>query len=109
MLGYAVAAAAWLAQHAIHRGRRPRARRARSPRATAARRSGIARRGTLGRVWLVTLAILLVGLLGEREDGLAARSARAGPRAPVHLAAALFERLLERPVRRESDERSTAR
>jgi len=26
----------------------------------------------LGRVWLVTLAILLVGLLGAREDGLAA-------------------------------------
>ncbi len=27
---------------------------------------------TLGRLWLVTLAILLVGLLGDREDGLAA-------------------------------------
>jgi hypothetical protein len=27
---------------------------------------------TLGRVWLVALAVLLVGLLGEREDGLAA-------------------------------------
>ncbi len=27
---------------------------------------------TLGRVWLVALAVLLVGLLGDREDGLAA-------------------------------------
>ena len=27
---------------------------------------------TLGRVWVVALAILLVGLLGDREDGLAA-------------------------------------
>ena len=33
---------------------------------------GIVGGSTLGRVWLVTLAILLVGLLGEREDGLAA-------------------------------------
>ena len=71
MLGYAVAAAAWLAQHAVL--------------ILAERRSGEAlRRGerrralgtiaiaTFGRVWLVTLAILLVGLLAEREDGLAA-------------------------------------
>jgi hypothetical protein len=27
---------------------------------------------TLSRVWLVTLAILLVGLLGGREEGLSA-------------------------------------
>ena len=33
---------------------------------------GIVAGSTLGRVWLVALAILLVGLLGEREDGLAA-------------------------------------
>ena len=71
MLGYAVAAAAWLAQHAIllaaDRG---------SARALAAgdRRKalGIVGVATLSRVWLVALSILLVGLLGEREDGLAA-------------------------------------
>ena len=71
MLGYAVAAAAWLAQHAIllaaDRG---------SARALVAgdRRKalGIVGVATLSRVWLVALSILLVGLLGEREDGLAA-------------------------------------
>ena len=71
MLGYGVAAAAWLAQRAIHRA---------AERSTARRLAGGDRRGalgamaaaTLGRVWLVTLAILLVGLLGERQDGLAA-------------------------------------
>jgi hypothetical protein len=71
LLGYTVAAAAWLAQHAIllaaDRG---------SARALAAgdrrRALGIVGAATLGRVWLVALAILLVGLLGEREDGLAA-------------------------------------
>jgi len=71
MLGYAVAAAAWLAQHAIllaaDRG---------SARALVAgdRRKalGIVGVATLSRVWLVALSILLVGLLGQREDGLAA-------------------------------------
>jgi hypothetical protein len=71
MLGYGVAAAAWLtqrlAQYAVDRH------------SAAALRAGN-RRGafgalaatTLGRVWFVALAILLVGKLGEREDGLAA-------------------------------------
>jgi hypothetical protein len=71
LLGYAAAAAAWLAQHAML---------AFADRASAAALAGGDRRRaigivggvTLGRVWLVTLAILLVGLLGEREDGLAA-------------------------------------
>lgn len=71
MLGYAVAAAAWLAQHAML---------AWADRASAAALTGGDRRKamgivgaiTLGRVWLVALAILLVGLLAEREDGLAA-------------------------------------
>ena len=49
-----------------------------APRAAALARGdrrralGIVGAATLGRVWLVTLAVLLVGLLGEREDGLAA-------------------------------------
>jgi hypothetical protein len=71
LLGYAVAAGAWLAQHAIillaeHT----------SAAALAAgdrrRALGIVAAATLGRVWLVALAILLVGLLADREDGLAA-------------------------------------
>jgi L-asparagine transporter-like permease len=71
MLGYAVAAAAWIAQHLILAFAQRRAAQAlqRGDRRLAMGAIGAA---TLGRVWLVTLAILLVGLLGEREDGLAA-------------------------------------
>ncbi|MCD6014909.1 MAG: hypothetical protein K0R88_993 [Solirubrobacterales bacterium] len=71
LLGYAAAAAAWLAQHAIlaFAERRAAAALARGDRRTAL---GLVGASTLGRVWLVALAILLVGLLGEREDGLAA-------------------------------------
>lgn len=71
LAGYAVAAVAWIAQHVIL---------ALSDRGSAAalragdrrRAMGIVGSATLGRVWLVALAILLVGLLGEREAGLAA-------------------------------------
>ena len=71
MLGYAVAAAAWLVQHAILvvADRTSVASLARGDRRRAL---GIVAGATLGRVWLVALAILLVGVLGEREDGLAA-------------------------------------
>ncbi len=71
LLGYAVAAAAWLAQHAILAAA-DRASVAALRRGERNRALGIVGFSTLGRVWLVTLAILLVGLLGEREDGLAA-------------------------------------
>jgi hypothetical protein len=71
LAGYAAAGGAWLAQHAIN------ALANRSSKAALAagernRALGIVGATTLGRVWLVALAILLVGLLGEREDGLAA-------------------------------------
>lgn len=71
LVGYAVAAAAWLAQHGILllAQRRAAAALRRGDRRVA---MGVIGAATLGRVWLVTLAILLVGLLGEREDGLAA-------------------------------------
>jgi hypothetical protein len=71
MLGYAVAAGAWLLQRAVQY--------AVDRRTATALRAGN-RRGafgalaatTLGRVWFIALAILLVGKLGDREDGLAA-------------------------------------
>lgn len=71
VLGYAVCVAAWLAQHAVLAFAEARAKRAlgRGDRRLAL---GIIGGATLGRLWLVTIAILLVGLLGEREDGLAA-------------------------------------
>ncbi len=71
MVGYAAAAGAWIAQHAILLASQRHAAAAlrRGDRRVAMASIGAA---TLGRVWLVTLTILLVGLLGDREDGLAA-------------------------------------
>jgi len=71
LAGYAAAAAAWLAQHGLL-AIADRASAAALRRGDRRRALGIVGAATLGRVWLVTLAILLVGLLGEREDGLAA-------------------------------------
>jgi len=70
LLGYAVAAGAWLAQRGVqmlatrratkelHAGNRQKA-------------MGIVAATTLGRVWLMATAVLLVGL-ADREAGLAA-------------------------------------
>jgi hypothetical protein len=71
MLGYAVAAGAWLLQWAIHRAadRRAAASLASGDRTGAL---GVIAATTLGRVWLVALAVLVVGVLADREDGLAA-------------------------------------
>jgi len=70
LLGYAVAAAAWLAQRGIHHlaGRRVSRSIAGGDRRAAL---GIMAASTLGRVWLIALAVLIVGLV-EREAGLAA-------------------------------------
>jgi hypothetical protein len=71
MLGFAVGGAAWLAQRAAQA---IVARRAAAELAAGNRRKamGMTAASTLGRVWLMTLSVLLVGLLAEREDGLAA-------------------------------------
>jgi hypothetical protein len=71
LLGYAVCAGAWLAQHAVlaFAERRAKAALERGDRRLAL---GIIGGATLGRLWLVTAAILIVGLVAEREDGLAA-------------------------------------
>jgi hypothetical protein len=70
LLGYAVAAAAWLAQRGIQAlaGRRAKAELAAGNRQKA---MGIIAATTLGRVWLMATAVLLVGL-SEREAGLSA-------------------------------------
>jgi hypothetical protein len=62
---------------------------------------GIFAVATLGRVWLVTATILAVGLLGAREDGLAA-AILAGVLITVHLAAKALTRLAERDQVRRS-------
>jgi len=70
MLGWAVGAAAWLAQRGIQilAGRRAAAELAGGRRQRA---MAIVASTTLGRVWLMALAALLAGL-AEREAGLAA-------------------------------------
>jgi len=70
MLGFAVAAASWLAQRGIQMlaGRRAQAELSAGNRQKA---MGIIAATTLGRVWLMATAVLLVGL-AEREAGLSA-------------------------------------
>jgi hypothetical protein len=70
MLGYAVAVAAWLIQRGIQMFA---ARRAAAELAAGKRQRamGILAATTLGRVWLLATAVLLVGL-AERQAGLAA-------------------------------------
>jgi hypothetical protein len=70
LLGYAAAAAAWLAQRGIQT---VAARRATTELAAGNRQKamGILAATTLGRVWLMATAVLLVGL-SERKAGLAA-------------------------------------
>ena len=70
LLGYAVAAAAWLAQRGIQA---LAARRAATELAAGNRQRamGTVAATTLGRVWLMATAVLLVGI-AEREAGLAA-------------------------------------
>lgn len=69
MLGYAVAAAVWLLQ----RGIQMLAQRRMKQELAAGNRQkamGIVAGSTLGRVWLMATAVLLVGIV-ERESGLA--------------------------------------
>lgn len=71
MLGYAVCAAAWIAQRLVHVAAERHTQRMLIE---GNRRAAM---GTVGasslvRVWIVTLSVLLVGLLGDRESGLAA-------------------------------------
>jgi hypothetical protein len=70
LLGYAVAAAAWLAQRGVQvlATRRTAAELAAGNRQRA---MGIVAATTLGRVWLMVTAVLLGGVV-EREAGLAA-------------------------------------
>jgi len=68
LLGYAVAAVAWLAQRGIHALATGRARASEDPRTVV----GLLAGSMIGRGWLVAGSIFAVGLAGAREDGLAA-------------------------------------
>jgi hypothetical protein len=93
LVGYAAAAGAWLVQRAIQEfaARRARGALARGDRRVAL---GAIAGATLGRVWVVTLAVLLVGLLAEREDGLAA-AVLSFVLVTAHLLGEAFARLVE--------------
>jgi hypothetical protein len=93
MAGYAVIAAVWLAQHAIEFAADRAAARAleRGERRAAMGWIGAT---TLARVWMVMLAILLVGLLSDRDAGLAA-AVFAVILFTVHLGGRLLARALE--------------
>jgi hypothetical protein len=99
MAGYAVCAAAWISASAMQLAADRHVKRslARANRNSAL---GTLAAATLGRVWLVALAILLVGL-SEREAGLAA-AVLAAVLVTVHLAGLAIGRLIssdEEPAR----------
>jgi len=93
MVGYAALAAAWIAQHAllVFGERRSRSAARRGDRRAAL---GILAAATIGRVWLVTATVLAVGLIGEREDGLAA-ALGAAALVTVHLGSKVLARVLD--------------
>jgi hypothetical protein len=91
MLGYAVAAGAWIAASAMQIAADRHVKRSLS-RGNRNSALGTLAAATLGRVWLVALAILLVGL-SDRESGLAA-AVLAAVLVTVHLAGMAIGRLL---------------
>jgi hypothetical protein len=71
LAGYAAAGGAWVIGRIVMEladRRRKEALRNRNRNAAL----GVTAFATMGRVWILAGAILLVGLLGDREDGLAA-------------------------------------
>ena len=92
LTGYAVAAGAWVAQRLIQLAADRRASRALAD-GDRRRALGFLAAATLARVWLVALAILLVGL-AERESGLAA-ALLTGALVTVYLPGQFLSRLFE--------------
>jgi hypothetical protein len=92
ILGYAVVAAVWIAQSAVQVALERRALRA------SVRRNAIAvlAGSLLARLWLVMLAVLVVGLAAGREVGLSAAVLTA-VLFSFHLAGEAFFRLLSPP------------
>ncbi len=71
LLGYAVCAVVWGAQHVVLAMTERRAAAALSA-GDRRRALGLVGGATIGRLWLVTAPIIVVGLIADREDGLAA-------------------------------------
>ncbi len=90
VLGYVVGAAVWIAQRVLEAVLDRTAARADVRRAI-----GIKVASMIGRVWLIGIGILAVGLAADREDGFAAALVCFAAYT-VHLATALILRPLER-------------
>ena len=95
MMGYIVIAVVWLAQHGVEllTSRAVRQAAARGDRRAA---MGWVGATTLGRVWTVTLAVLLVGVLDSKDAGLAA-ALLAAVLFTVHFAGRLLSRFVAPP------------
>jgi len=89
--GYVAAAVAWIAQHVVFTWsqRRATASLAQGDRKAAMGLVGIS---MVGRLWIVTLPILIVGIVVEREAGLAA-AVLAVALVTVHLGSVAITRL----------------
>jgi hypothetical protein len=68
MLGYTVAAGAWLVQRGINALAQAKAKASEDPRTVV----GLLAGSMIARGWLTAGSIMAVGLAGAREDGLAA-------------------------------------
>ena len=93
LVAWAVAGGAWIAGRI---GMEAAARKRRRALAAANRNAalGVTAMAVMGRVWLLALAILLVGLLDEREAGLAA-ALLALALVTAHLGASFLTHLLD--------------
>jgi hypothetical protein len=94
VLGYAVGAGAWILTRIGGVAAERAAKRRKDARAVAAINLAV----LLGRVWIVGLSILAVGLAADREDGLMA-ALTALVAFTVYLATSLIIRPLERNPR----------
>ena len=90
VLGYAVGAGVWILQRIAEAWLD-----AAGQRTDAKRELGLKFASMIGRTWIVAIAILAVGLAGEREDGFTAAVVCLAAYT-VHLATALILRSLER-------------
>jgi hypothetical protein len=90
VLGYAVGAGVWIVQRVLEAALEQSARRSDVRRAI-----GVKVGSMIGRVWLIGIGILAVGLAAEREDGFTAAVVCLAAYT-VHLATALVLRPLER-------------
>jgi hypothetical protein len=91
VLGYVAGALAWIASRILGAVAERRARTLANPRAAVGLNFAV----LMGRAWLVGLTILLVGLEGERADGLMA-ALLALVAFTLYLATSLILRPLER-------------